>query len=135
MIPHLPLDQQTEVFTMFNKYKFMFSTGDSDIGLASVTQHYIELTDHTPICQQPRRFPQPVSDDIERQCQELNALDIIEPSSSPYSSPVVPVRKKDGSIRMCIDYRELNKVTIPDKFLVPNLSDPIFGFHGTKFFY
>ena len=51
LLPHLPLDQQTEVFTMFNKYKSVFSTGDSDIGLASVTQHHIELTDHTPIYQ------------------------------------------------------------------------------------
>ena len=83
LLPHLPLDEQTEVFTMFNKYKSVFSRGDSDIGFASVTQHHIKLTDHTPIYERPRRFPQPVSDEIERQCRELNVLDIIEPSSSP----------------------------------------------------
>jgi hypothetical protein len=117
-----------------NRYKSVFSSGDMDIGLACVTEHKIKLTDETPIFQRPCCFPLPVADKIERQCQELNSLDIIEPSSSPWSSPVVPVRKKDGSIRMCIDYRQLNKVTVPDKFPVPNLSDSVFGLHGTKFF-
>jgi hypothetical protein len=112
----------------------VFSTGDTDVGLAGVTKHQIRLTNETPIYQRPRRFPQPIADEIERQCKELNSLDIIEPSVSPWSSPVVPVRKKDGSVRMCIDYRQLNRVTIPDKFPVPNLSDSIFGLHGTKFF-
>jgi hypothetical protein len=126
--------QQDIVYAMLGNFKPVFSAGDTDIGLANVTQHKIKLMNDIPIFQRPRRFPQPVADEIERQCQELNSLDIIEPSSSPWSSPVLPVRKKDGSIRMCIDYRQLNKVTIPDKFPVPNLTDSVFGLHGTKFF-
>ena len=122
------------MFSMLNRYEAVFSLGDTDIGLASVTEHCIRLTDDTPIYQRQRRFPPPISDELERQCKELNSLDIIEPSMSPWSSPVVPVRKKDGTIRMCIDYRQLNKVTIPDKFPVPNLADSIFGLHGTNFF-
>lgn len=119
---------------MMQQFKSVFSSGESDIGHASVTNHKIRLTDQTPIYQRPRRFPRPINDEIERQCQELNALDIIEPSMSPWSSPIVPVRKKDGSVRMCIDYRKLNKVTIADKFPVPNLSDSLFGLRGTHFF-
>ena len=69
-----------------------------------------------------------------KNCEQLNALDIIEPSISPWSSPVVPVRKRDGSLRLCIDYRKLNKVTIQDKFPLPNLTDSLFSLHGTKFF-
>lgn len=133
-LPELTLQQQSLVLSSLGKFKAVFSSGDSDVGLAGVTQHHIKLSDSTPIYQRPRRFPQPISDEIERQCQELNALDIIEPSTSPWSSPVVPVRKKDGTIRMCIDYRKLNRVTIPDKFPVPNLTDSIFGLKGTKFF-
>ncbi|XP_018014769.1 uncharacterized protein LOC108671710, partial [Hyalella azteca] len=127
-------DQQSQVFSMLCKFGSVFSGGDTDIGLACVTEHNIKLTNDTPIFQRPRRFPPPIADEIERQCHELNSLDIIEPSNSPWSSPVVPVRKKDGSIRMCIDYRQLNRVTVPDKFPVPNLADSIFGLHGTKFF-
>lgn len=99
-LPELSIKQQTEVFNVLSKYKTVFSTGDNDVGLASVTSHTIKLTDETPIYQRPRRFPQPITEEIERQCQELNSLDIIEPSASPWSSPVVPVRKSDGSIRM-----------------------------------
>ena len=133
-LPELDVNRQAEVLTMLEKYKPVFSASDKDVGLASVTSHVIRLTDDTPIFQRPRRFPQPIAEEIERQCQELNSLDIIEPSSSPWSSPVVPVRKKDGSIRMCIDYRKLNGVTVPDKFPMPNLADSIFGLKGTKYF-
>ena len=119
---------------MLQKYKHVFSSGDGDVGLANVTEHTINLTNDTPIYQRPRRFPPPIADEIERQCQELNSLDIIEPNSSPWSSPVVPVRKKNGTIRMRIDYRQFIRVTIPDKFLVPNLADSIFDLHGTNFF-
>jgi hypothetical protein len=94
----------------------VISSGDHDVGCAGVTQHRIVLHDNTPIRQRPRRFPGPVVDEIERQCEELRQLDIIEFSRSPWSSPVVPIKKKDGSLRLCIDYRQLNKVTKADRF-------------------
>ena len=97
-------------------------------------KHHIELYDETPIRQKPRRFPEPVTRELERQCEELVALDILSYSKSPWSSPIVPVRKKDGSIRMCIDYRELNKVTKADRFPIPNMSDLVFGLHGMNCF-
>ena len=75
--------QQAEVLAVMFQNSAVFSSGDCDIGHASVTQHHIKLSDETPIFQRPRRFPQPVSDEIERQCHELNSLDIIEPSMSP----------------------------------------------------
>ena len=112
----------------------VFSAGDNDIGAARVVSHNIKLTNDTPIYQRPRRFPKPVADEIEKQCAALQALDIIEPSCSEWSSPIVPIRKKDGSLRMCIDYRQLNRVTVSDKFPVPNLNDSIFGLHGTEYF-
>ena len=93
-----------------------------------------KLDCETPIYQRPRRFPPPVAEEIERQCRELHSLDIIEPSASPWNSPIVPVRKKDGSIRLCIDYRKLNKVTIADKFPVPNLYDSLYGLGSAKYF-
>ena len=139
IISNIPLSelsilQQSEVIDMFKKFKRVFSSGETDIGKAAVTQHSIKLSNETPIYQHPRRFPPPMAEEIERQCRELKSLDIIEPSISPWSSPVVPVRKKDGTIRLCIDYRKLNVVTVPDKFPIPNLSDSLFGLYGTKFF-
>ena len=72
--------------------------------------------------------------EIEDQCRTLELMDIIEPSQSSWSSPVVPVRKLDGSIRLCVDYRKLNAVTIADRFPLPNLNDAIFGLKGMKYF-
>ena len=130
----LNTEQQNQVFSMLRKHSKVFSHNDKDIGLAGVTKHKIILTDDTPIYQRPRRVPQPMNEELERQCQELSEADIIEPSASPWAAPIVPVRKRDGSLRMCIDYRKLNAVTVPDKFPVPNLVDSIYGLSGTKYF-
>ena len=133
-LSHLESEQKKDIYNILSKYRQVFSANDSDIGLASVTSHKIRLTDETPIYQRPRRVPQPISEELERQCRELCDADIIEPSTSAWSSPIVPVMKKDETIRMCIDYRKLNKVTVPDKFPIPNLLDSIYGLKGTKFF-
>ena len=133
-ISHLSTSEQNKLFNVLKGYQETFSSSDQDIGLASVTSHVINLSDDTPIYRRPRRFPQPITDELERQCEELCEADVIEPSISSWSAPIVPVRKKDGTIRMCIDYRELNSVTIPDKFPVPNLLDSIYSLNGNKYF-
>ena len=133
-LTELTEQQQQQVYDVLQTCTGALSSGDNDIGNAAVTEHEIKLYDNTPIYQRPRRFSAPLADEIEKQCQELNTLDIIEPSNSEWSFPVVPIRKKDGSVRLCIDYRRLNHVTIPDKFPVPNLIDSIFGLKGTVFF-
>ena len=62
------------------------------------------------------------------------ASDVIEPSKSPWSAPIVPIRKKDGTIRLCVDYRRLNDVTKPDRHPMPNANDVISGLSGVKYF-
>ena len=133
-IGNLEKEELNSVLTMFLERELVFSKGDLDIGCAGVTSHKIVLHDDTPIRQKPRRFPEPVNKELERQCEELRKMDIIKCSSSPYSSPIVPVRKKDGSLRMCIDYRSLNSITKADRFPIPSMNDLIFGLHGMKFF-
>jgi hypothetical protein len=131
---HLTLDEQRRVTSMMRGSERVFSRGDDDLGFLGVLQHRIELYDDTPIYQKARHFHENINEEIERQCKQLQLLDVIEPSSSPWSSPVVPIRKKDGSIRLCIDYRKLNAATKPDKFPLPNLNDAVFGLHGMKYF-
>ena len=130
----LSTSEALDVRTMLFSKREVFSLGDEDVGQAAVTEHHIELDDYTPIRQRPRRFPEPVVEAIESQCRELQALDIIAPSKSPWSSPVVPIRKKDGSMRLCVDYRKLNAVTKADRFPMPNMTDLVFSQHGMKFF-
>ena len=63
------------------------------------------------------------NDEIKRQIQELLQKGHILPSSSPCGSPIVLVQKKDGTWRLCIDYRALNKITIPNRYSIPQIDD------------
>ena len=130
---HLTEGEKEAIRELLENNKGVFGRA-SEVGLINVPPHGIELTDYTPIFQRPRRFPEPINEELERQCGELQLLDVIEPSSSGWSSPVVPIRKKDGTIRLCIDYRRLNSVTKADKHPLPNLNDAVFGMFGVKYF-
>jgi hypothetical protein len=95
--PHLDQEERDLVKRELLVPQEVFSRGDDDIGLLQSAEHRIELLDSTPIYQKPRWFPSPVAGEIENQCAKLELLDVIEHSSSSWSSPVVPVRKKDGT--------------------------------------
>jgi hypothetical protein len=80
-------------------------------------EHTIELEEGAkPVITTPYRHPKKFKDEIEKTIQELLQMGHIRPSSSPFASSVVLVKKKDGTLRMCIDYRALNKKTIKNKY-------------------
>ena len=109
------------------------SKEDIDIGRATLNAHKIKLYDYTTLAQKPHRIPDPVTEQVEKQYQELNMLDIIELNKSPWSAPIVPIRKKDRTIRLCVVYRQLNRVTIPDKHPMTNVADVISGIGEVKY--
>ena len=127
-------EEKDRIYDLLMRQHEVLSLGDDDVGLALKGEYRIELYNETPIYQKMRRFPEPVTRAIEEQCEELEELSIIEPSNSPWSSPLVPIKKPDGTVRLCVDYRKLNRVTIADKFPMPNLTDSIYSLHGTKYF-
>jgi hypothetical protein len=59
---------------------------------------------------------------------------IIRPSTSPFASPILLVAKKEGQMRFCVDYRELNSVTIKDRYPIPNIQLIIYSLHGARYF-
>ena len=136
----IPLEHQLsegekeQVYKMLTEMNRSLSKNGSDIGLLNVTPQTIELTDETPIWQKPRIFSEPINAEVDRQCDELESQDIIERSDSPWSSPIVPVRKGDGSLRMCVDYRRVNRVTKTQNFPIPNLSETIYTPHNINYF-
>lgn len=79
----------------------------------------LTLKDETPIFQTPRRLPLKERDIVERQVDDWINEGIVKPCSSEYASPVVVAKKKDGSHRLCVDYRRLNKVVVRDKYPLP----------------
>ena len=133
-LSHMDCDKQERIYKMLEGVAGAFSRGDCDMGQLNVAPHDIDLTDAFPIYQKPRRFNDQVTESISKQCRELELLDIIEPSKSAWSSPVVPILKKDGTLRLCVDYRKLNLVTKPDRYPIPNLTDNVYSLSEMKFF-
>ena len=77
-------------------------------------EHKIELTDNNPVRSRPYPLPYALRENLKREIEDLISLGIIRESNSPFASPIVIVKKKDGSDCICIDYRKLNKLTVTD---------------------
>lgn len=76
-----------------------------------------------PIVKPPYRMAADELAELKKQLKELSDKGFIRPSASPWGSPVLFVKKKDGSMRMCVDYRSLNAVTIKNKYPLPRIDD------------
>lgn len=76
-----------------------------------------------PVNMRPYRYPHAQKQEIESQIQKLLENEWIQPSNNPFSSPVLPLKKKDGTWRMCVDYRALNAITVNDRFLLPTVDE------------
>ena len=112
----------------------IFSTGPTNQGRADIEKHEIKLTDNTPFKEPYRRIPPGLYEEVRRHLKEMLETGAIRPSKSPYSSNVVLVRKNDGSLRFCIDFRTLNSRTIKDAYTLPRIDDTIDMLIGAKYF-
>ncbi|GJR65933.1 putative reverse transcriptase domain-containing protein [Tanacetum coccineum] len=85
-----------------------------------------------PVAQAPYRLAPSKLQELSTQLQELSDKGFIRPSSSPWRAPVLFVKKKDGSFRMCIDYRELNKLTVKNRYPLPRIDDLFDQLQGSR---
>lgn len=119
---------------LIRKRDAAFSHGAFDLGHCNIIPHRVQLTDSKPISLPYRRIPPQDMKEVRDQLQELLDKGIIRKSNSPYGSPVVIVRKKNGTIRLCIDYRQLNAKTIGDAFPLPRIEEALEALGGSKIF-
>ena len=123
-----PLQQQ-QLNELFKEFRDVFSQGDADLGNTPLLEHGIET--HGPPLRQPYRRQNPaVRREEMAQVQQMLSSRVIRPSNSPWASPVVMVRKKDGSLRFCVDFRQLNAATIKDAHPLPRIDDLLDALHG-----
>ncbi|GBM21042.1 Retrovirus-related Pol polyprotein from transposon 297 [Araneus ventricosus] len=99
-----------------------------------MTQHRINTDDHPPIKQYPRRLPLARKEEADNLVKEMVHNGIIEESSGPWTSPIVLVKKKDGSTRFCVDYRKLNEITKKDSYPLPRIDDTLDALNGSQWF-
>jgi hypothetical protein len=129
--PSIPQDLQR----IIDKHSKVFE--DIPKGLPPTRNHDHEIRlipGSVPPNIRPYRYPYAQKSEIERMVEEMLEAGIIRPSQSSYSAPVVMVFKKDNSWRMCPDYRELNKITIKDKFPIPVIDELLDELHGAIYF-
>ena len=127
----LTSEQRAEVEALIEQYPDVLT---SVPGRTDLIQHDIKLSTSEPIRSKGYPVPFKARDVMDSEIKEMLELDVIEKSVSPYSSPVVLVPKKDGSVRFCIDFRKLNKVTEFDAEPMPNMEEVINRMSGHKFF-
>jgi hypothetical protein len=97
--------------------------------------HQIPLQpDAVPPNTRPYRVPHKHKEELKKQIQELLKAKVIRPSTSPFASPIILVKKKDHSGRLCVDYRKLNALTVKNKFPIPIIEDLLDELHGAKLF-
>ena len=103
--------QQEEMMDTLVRYTKVFS----DIpGKTDMIEHKIELTGNNPVRSRPYPLPYAIRENLKREIQDMLSLRIIRESNSPFASPIVIVKKKDGLDRICVDYRKLNKLAVAD---------------------
>lgn len=130
----LPAEWRNRITKTLNTYSDVFSQHDLDFGHATKVKHRIKLKDDTPFKQRPRPIHPNDYHAVRRHLQDLLEAGIIRESESPYASPIVVVRKKNGEVRLCVDYRKLNLQTIKDAYALPNLEESFSALSGSQWF-
>ena len=130
----LPVTMEPELALLLHTYSVVFDTPSSLPPQRSHDHSIPLLSGSQPVKVKPYRYPHSQKEEIERLVSGMLDEGIIQPSKSPFSSPIILVKKKDGSWRVCTDYRALNAITIKDNFPIPTVDELIDELFGASFF-
>ena len=131
---HLSEREQEQLFQLLVEYSDIFASSSMDLGHTDKLQHPINTGDARPIRQRIRRLPPHRREEVSKLLDDMLKKDIIQPSDSPWASPIVLVTKKNGSTRFCVDYRKLNAATRKDAYPLPRIDDTLDTLGNSKWF-
>lgn len=136
MLRSCDLDHQQRVMAdqLIGEYADVFATQDGEYGRTQLVQHRIDTGSADPIRQPARRLPFAKETEVAGIVSKMKDEGLVEESKSPWASPVVLVKKKDGSTRFCVDYRRLNDVTKKDSYPLPRIDDTLDKLSGANWF-
>ena len=121
----LSREQQSHFIDLIYDNKEVFSLYDGDLGFCDALKHSIPTTTDKPVYLPHRQIPVQLQPEVRKCLESWLKQGIIRPSKSPYASQVVIVRKKSGEIRLCVDFRKLNAISIRDSFPLPRIEEAL----------
>ena len=124
--------QEKKLYKILNKYAAVWRNNRR--GITTEVKHQIFLSTNIPINCRPRRHTPHEQQAIDKEIEKMLGENVIRPSASPYASEIVLVQKPNGEWRVCIDYRQLNAVTIPDRYPIPRISDLLYRIQNSQYF-
>ena len=126
-------DQMKQLKGLLIEFQDVFAVTDMDLGCFTAVEHEIELENDTKFREKMRRVPPSYQEEEQKHLDDMVKAGVIKPSSSPFASAPVLVRKKDGKLRYCIDFRRLNNMTKKVCFALPLVQDMVDALAGNKF--
>ena len=132
--PTVPGGVRSHLRQIIEKFASAFAWTGFPPGRTNVVQHRIDTGTAAPIRQAPRRIPVQYQQEMTQLIDQMLSDGVIQPSNSPWAAPVVLVKKKNGSLRLCVDYRKLNAVTRKDSFPLPRIDSILESLKNAKWF-
>ncbi|UYV66538.1 hypothetical protein LAZ67_4002004, partial [Cordylochernes scorpioides] len=126
--------EKNRLLTCLNEFSDIFDFEKKSFPVSGEIKHKIDTSDYPPVRQRPYRVSPAERRVIQSEVEKMMETKIIRPLSSPWASPVILVRKKDGSLRFCVDYRRLNKITKKDVYPLPRIDDALDTLSGSRYF-
>lgn len=132
--PSVTGDARRGLIDLLMEFRDCFAGPSEELGLCSAAEHVIDTGDARPVKQPSRSSAWKERELIRGQVNEMLNQGVIEKSTSPWASPVVMVKKKDGSWRFCVYYRGLNRLTVPDVYPLPRIEETLSRLEGATCF-
>ena len=126
--------EKEALVTLLQQFNGVLSLGDNDLGRTSLVRHKIDTGDAPPVKQAARRLPFHLRGEVKGMLERMENQGIIEPGNGPWAAPIVLAKKKDGSWRLCVDYRKMNSLTKKDAYPIPRIDDTLDALSGARWF-